>query len=207
MEKCGKFITFEGCEGVGKSTQIKLLKDYLERTGQSAVFTREPGGTRISEQIRKIIMSLDNREMSPITEALLYAAARAQHVDEVIRPALLAGKTVICDRFIDSSIAYQGCARGLGAKLIKEINAPAIGDCMPDITIFIDLAPTDSFRAVKKADRLEQEDQSFHDSVYECYVDEAEKSNGRVVRIKPCFEKSATHEKILDVLRNLKVFK
>jgi len=192
---------------VGKSTQLKLLKEYLERTGQSAVFTREPGGTHISEQIRGIIMSMDNCEMSPLTEALLYAAARAQHVQEVIRPALWAGKTVVCDRFIDSSIAYQGCARGLGVQTVKDINAPVISDCMPDITIFIDLAPTDCFRSVKKEDRMEQENEEFHNKVYGCYVAEAEKSGGRIIRVVPCKEKLDTHQKILNVFRELKVFK
>ena len=105
------FITFEGCEGVGKSTQLAMLKDYLHRTGQEAVYVREPGSTEISEQIRKIILDPANTAMTAETEALLYAAARAQLVAQVIRPALDQGKTVICDRYLDSSVAYQGYAR------------------------------------------------------------------------------------------------
>ncbi|HKL93998.1 MAG TPA: dTMP kinase [Clostridia bacterium] len=203
----GTFITFEGCEGVGKSTQLDMLHDYLRRTKQEAIFTREPGGTSISEQIRKIIMSIGNKEMHPLTEALLYAASRAQHVNEVIRPALNAGKIVICDRFIDSSIAYQGCARGLGIELVRQINAPAIEDCIPDITIFIDLSPADAFRTVKKTDRLEQENSDFHSMVYRAYVNEAEKSNGRVIKIEPCQNKVDTHNKILNALKAKGVFK
>lgn len=203
----GTFITFEGCEGVGKSTQLAMLKDYLQRTGQDAVFTREPGGTSISEQIRKVIMSIENKEMSPLTEALLYAASRAQHVEEVIRPALESGKTVICDRFIDSSIAYQGCARNLGVDLVRQINAPAVNGCMPDVTIFIDLKPNDAFRTVKKTDRLEQEGASFHSKVYKAFINEAEQSSGRIVKIKPCQNKNETHHKIVDALRARGIFK
>ncbi|MDD4839529.1 MAG: dTMP kinase [Clostridia bacterium] len=203
----GTFITFEGCEGVGKSTQLLLLRDYLKRTQQNAIFTREPGGTSISEQIRNIIMSCDNNEMSAVTEAMLYAASRAQHVNELIRPALEAGETVICDRFIDSSIAYQGGARGLGVELVKQINAPAIAECMPDLTIFIDLAPADAFRTFKKADRLEQEGSTFHSSVYKAYLNEVENSNGRIVKVVPCQNKMETHEKILNALRDKGVFK
>lgn len=130
------FVSFEGCEGVGKSTQLKLLKDYLESTGQTAIYVREPGSTEISEQIRKVILDPQNTEMTDMTEALLYAASRAQLVREVIKPALEKGQLVVCDRYVDSSIAYQGYARGLGADTIKQINAPAMDGCIPDVTIF-----------------------------------------------------------------------
>lgn len=134
------FVSFEGCEGVGKSTQLKLLKDYLEATGQHAVYVREPGSTEISEQIRKVILNPQNTAMTDMTEALLYAASRAQLVREVIKPALERGELVVCDRYVDSSIAYQGYARGLGADTIKQINAPAMEGCLPDVTIFLTCA-------------------------------------------------------------------
>ncbi|MEG2274448.1 MAG: dTMP kinase, partial [Clostridia bacterium] len=178
------FVTFEGCEGVGKSTQLRIVKDYIEATHQHAVFVREPGSTEISEQIRSIILNPENKEMADMTEALLYAAARAQLVAEVIKPALKSGMTVICDRFIDSSVAYQGYARGLGADLIKQINAPALDGCMPDLTVFLDLPPTESFRTVKTNDRLEQEHLAFHEKVYAGFNAEIEASRGRIVRIK-----------------------
>ena len=135
------FITFEGCEGVGKSTQLALLKDYLKRTGQDAVYVREPGSTVISEKIRAVVLDPENSAMTAETEALLYAAARAQLVSEVILPALAEGKTVICDRYVDSSVAYQGYARGLGVEFVTAINRFALENATPDITVFIDLRP------------------------------------------------------------------
>ena len=195
------FITFEGCEGVGKSTQVKLLKEYLERTGQPAVYVREPGSTKISEQIRDVIANPENTEMTDITEAMLFAASRAQLVREVIRPALERGELVICDRYVDSSVAYQGYARGMGVETIKNINAPAIDGLLPDVTIFIDLRPSESWRTFKNTDRLEQESADFHDKVYDGYIAEIKGSNGRIVPVKPDFDKKVTAERILNVLR------
>ena len=195
------FVTFEGCEGVGKSTQLSLLREYMRETGQEAVFVREPGGTEISEQIRKIILDPANRDMTAETEALLYAAARAQLVRTVIRPALDAGKIVICDRYIDSSVAYQGFARGLGRGFVEKVNAYAMETAMPDVTIFIDLRPSSAFRSVSRNDRLEQENISFHDKVYEGYIAQSAASNGRFVMIKPEKERLETHRKILDALK------
>lgn len=195
------FVTFEGCEGVGKSTQLSLLREYMRETGQEAVFVREPGGTEISEQIRKIILDPANRDMTAETEALLYAAARAQLVRTVIRPALDASKTVICDRYIDSSVAYQGFARGLGRGFVEKVNAYAMETAMPDVTVFIDLRPSSAFRSVSRNDRLEQENISFHDKVYEGYIAQSAASNGRFVMIKPEKERLETHRKILDALK------
>jgi len=195
------FVTFEGCEGVGKSTQVRLLKEYLERTGQSAVFVREPGSTKISEQIRNVIANPENTEMTDITEAMLFAASRAQLVREVIRPALERGELVICDRYVDSSVAYQGYARGMGVERIKQINAPAIDGLLPDLTIFIDLKPSDAWRTFKNSDRLEQESADFHDRVYDGYIAEMRGSNGRIVPIKPDFDKLVTNERIINVMR------
>ena len=167
------FVTFEGCEGVGKSTQLNMLKEYLSATGQEAVYVREPGSTRISEKIRSVILDPANTEMTAETEALLYAAARAQLVSEVILPALSAGKTVICDRYVDSSAAYQGYARGLGIDFVRRINSYPLANAMPDVTVFIDLRPSDAFRSVRREDRLEREKAEFHDKVYEGYLAQA----------------------------------
>ena len=195
------FVTFEGCEGVGKSTQLNMLKEYLSATGQEAVYVREPGSTRISEKIRSVILDPANTEMTAETEALLYAAARAQLVGEVILPALSAGKTVICDRYVDSSAAYQGYARGLGVDFVRRINSYALANAMPDVTVFIDLRPSDAFRSVRREDRLEREKAEFHDKVYEGYLAQASTSNGRFVMIKPEKDKNETHRKIIAALR------
>ena len=187
------FVSFEGCEGVGKSTQLKLLKDYLESTNQHAVYVREPGSTHISEQIRKVILNPENDEMTGVTEAYLYASSRAQLVREVIKPALERGELVVCDRYVDSSVAYQGYARGLGADLIKKINAPAIDGLLPDVTIFLDLKPSEAWRTFRIADdRLELESADFHDRVYAGYNAEMACSDPRFVRIKPDFDKNVT---------------
>ena len=195
------FITFEGCEGVGKSTQLNFLKEYLNRTSQEAVFVREPGGTSIGEQIRKVILNPNNTEMAPVTESMLYASSRVQLIDQVILPALRAGKIVVCDRYLDSSIAYQGYARGLGADLVKKVNYYAVENCMPDVTIFLDLCPAESFRATPGNDRMEQENREFHNKVYEGYKAEIAISNGRIVPIKPSFDKNVTKNLIIDALR------
>ena len=195
------FVTFEGCEGVGKSTQLNMLKDYLCRTGQEAVFVREPGSTRISERIRTVILDPALTEMTAETEALLYAAARAQLVSEVILPALSAGKTVICDRYVDSSVAYQGYARGLGADMIRRINSYALENAVPDVTVFIDLRPSASFRSVRREDRLEREAEDFHNRVYDGYIAQARTSNGRFGLIKPEKDKFETQRKIIEALR------
>ena len=137
----GLFVTFEGVEGSGKTTLINRLYDEMLRLGYPVVKTREPGGNKISEQIRNIILDVDNCEMDYRTEALLYAASRRQHLVEVIRPALEAGATVICDRFLDSSLAYQGHARGLGIEKVYDINLYATEGILPDVTVYIDVAP------------------------------------------------------------------
>ena len=195
------FITFEGCEGVGKSTQLNFLRDYLKETGQDAIFVREPGGTSIGEQIRKVILNPANTEMASVTESMLYASSRVQLIDEVILPALGQGKLVVCDRYLDSSIAYQGYARGLGADFVKKVNSYAVEHCMPDVTIFLDLCPAESFRATPGADRMEQETREFHNKVYAGYKAEIATSNGRIVPIKPSFDKNITRRLIIDALR------
>ncbi|MBQ6401182.1 MAG: dTMP kinase [Firmicutes bacterium] len=164
------FITFEGGDGSGKSTQIAKLKDALQVKGFDVVLTREPGGTPISEKIRQVILDKDNQGMTPVTEALLYAAARAQLVRQVIIPALEEGRIVICDRFLDSSIAYQGFGRQLG-DAVDNINQYAIAGCMPDLTIFLKLDPASGRERIgsREKDRIEMESDAFHQRVAEGY--------------------------------------
>ncbi|MBO6166224.1 MAG: dTMP kinase [Eubacterium sp.] len=170
--KKGIFITMEGPDGSGKSTQIELLKAYLEEKGYDVLITREPGGTRISEAIRAVILNREYSEMSPVTEMLLYASARAQLISEVVGPALESGKAVISDRFVDSSLVYQGMARGLGVENVYEVNLRAIGEYMPDVTFLLDL-PAEVGIARKKdqkeLDRMELESLEFHKAVAEGY--------------------------------------
>lgn len=182
----GIFITVEGTDGSGKSTQIELLMRYLEKKGADIVFTREPGGTEIGEKIRGIILDIDNKKMTGTTEALLYAAARSQHVEEKIIPALEDGKIVICDRFVDSSIAYQGAARNLGADSIMQMNSFALHGLMPDMTLFFDLDPEKGILRKKNEralDRLESEKMDFHKRVYEGYRMLCKLYSGRIVSI------------------------
>jgi len=162
----------EGPDGSGKTTQIELLKEYFLNKGYEVIITREPGGTQISEKIRDIILDVNNKALSNMTEALLYAASRAQHVEEKIKPALENGKIVISDRFVDSSIVYQGYARGIGIDIVESINNFAIQGFMPDITFFFDIEPEFAMKRKakqKSLDRLEQEHILFHNKVYEGY--------------------------------------
>lgn len=169
----GIFISMEGPDGSGKTTQIDLLKKHLESIGYDEILvTREPGGTAISEAVRAVILNPEYKEMSYMTEALLYASARAQLVSEVIKPALDAGKAVISDRFVDSSVVYQGMARGLGIETVYEINKFAIQGIMPELTIHLDLtAAAGLARAKGRAalDRLELESLEFHERVAQGY--------------------------------------
>lgn len=168
----GLFIVMEGPDGSGKTTQINLLKEYLEEAGYECLITREPGGTVIGEEVRQLILNPEHKEMSPVTEMLLYAASRAQLVHEVIGPALEEGKIVISDRFIDSSIVYQGIARKLGISTVSAVNAPGIGIYRPDGIFFIDLSEAEGLRRKKEQknlDRMEQEGIDFHHMVSEGY--------------------------------------
>ena len=186
MEKRGKFITFEGCDGCGKSTQLRLLSEYLTNNNIPHIFTREPGGGKISEAIRDILLNGKNSEMTDECEALLYAASRVQHLSDRVEPALREGKLVICDRYVDSSLAYQAHARGLGVDFVSKINAFALEKYLPDVTIFIDLTPEAAFLRKKGADaddRLEQAGMAFHKRVYEGYKQIAENEPERVACI------------------------
>ena len=164
------FVTFEGGEGSGKSTVLKQVNEILLSEGHSTLLTREPGGTPISEQIRNVILDKANTSMDPRTEALLYAASRRQHLVEKLWPALKEGKIVLCDRFLDSSLAYQGGARGLGMDEILEVNRYATEGQFPDITLFFDLDPSIGLQRIaanagREVNRLDLERMTFHEKV------------------------------------------
>ncbi len=200
----GKFITFEGCEGSGKSTQVAMFREYLEKNGIDYVFTREPGGTEIAEKIRGIILDVKNAEMTDECEALLYSAARAQHIKEKIIPALNEGKLVLCDRYIDSSYAYQAYARGLGIDFIKKINSYAVENCMPDYTVFLNISSTDAFLrkgGQDKDDRLEQVGLEFHKKVFDGYKKVIDAEPDRFLIIDCMGNKYNTHNNIVKALK------
>jgi dTMP kinase len=185
MIQKGVFITFEGPEGAGKTTVIKELYKRLADEGLNVVLTREPGGIRIAEKIREIILDNDHEEMDAKTEALLYAAARRQHLVEKVVPALQDGTIVLCDRFVDSSLAYQGHARGLGIDEVLSINKFAIGDTMPDLTVFFDIKPEVGLARIaanenREENRLDNESIHFHESVYEGYQELIKRYSSRI---------------------------
>lgn len=204
MERKGVFIAFEGCEGVGKSTQMRLLSEYLSARGVAHTVTREPGGGEISEAIRKIILDGKFTAMTDECEALLYAAARVQHLADTVLPALARGETVLCDRYIFSSFAYQGGGRGLSRKFLRDINRYAEENCMPDITLFLDLPPVRAFERKHGADendRIEQAGAAFHQKVYETYRQLLEEYPGKLVAVDCSGTKFETQEKIRALLR------
>ncbi|QLY40977.1 dTMP kinase [Hujiaoplasma nucleasis] len=171
----GKFITFEGTEGSGKTSVIKKVKIELENLGYKVLTTREPGGIKISEQIRSILLDKENQEMDSKTEALLFAASRRQHLVEIIIPALKNGYVVLCDRFVDSSLIYQGIAREIGIDQVYDINYFAIEDALPDLTIFVDVRPEVGLERVfstpgREVNRLDLEDLDFHQKIYQGYL-------------------------------------
>lgn len=200
--KKGIFITVEGTDGSGKTTQIKLIEKYLVEQGREVVLLREPGGTKISERIRPIILDPDSTEMGNITEMLLYAAARAQLVEEVIRPSLADNKVVICDRFIDSTYAYQGYGRGIEMSILEMVNNVAINGVVPDMTLFFDIRPEVALErrmASSAADRIENESVMFHKRVYNGYIMLADRFPDRIRRI----DGSGTVEKVWEEVRIL----
>lgn len=207
MKMNGIFLTMEGPDGSGKTTQIKKLKEYLGQHGyEEVVVTREPGGTVISEAIRGILLNRDYDEMDDRTEALLYASARAQLVSEVIRPALEAGKAVISDRFVDSSAVYQGIARGLGVENIYELNRFAMQDIWPDLTIHLDLPAKEGLaRAKSRAclDRMEVQSMKFHEKVAQGYRDLASLAPNRIVTIDATRTIEEIHSDILSYVKPL----
>lgn len=180
----GIFITLEGPDGSGKSTQVENIKEFFTKAGRDVVVSREPGGTPISEKLRGIVLDADHSEMDDVTEMFIYAAARAQHVAEKIKPALESGAVVVCDRFVDSSIVYQGYGRGLGDQ-VEEVNRYATSGLEPNVTFFMDLDPEIGRSRIGKdvRDRLEQQKMDFHYRVYEGYKALAAKYPERIMRI------------------------
>lgn len=206
----GKFITIEGCEGAGKSAQLRLLTEYLTANGVEFISTREPGGTPVAEKIRAVILDADNKGMADECEALLYASARAEHLKNKVIPAINEGKMVVCDRFIDSSFAYQVYARGLDFSVVERANFFAIENCMPNVTLFLNISPMEAFKrkgGADKADRIELEGLEFHERVYEGYLKLCELYPDRIVKIECSGEKLQTHANILNALRERGIIK
>ena len=201
--KKGLFITLEGPDGSGKSTVAKLLHEYIDGLGILNAFTREPGGTAIGEDIRKILLDNDNYEMTSRTEALLYAAARAQHAEEKIQPLLDNDYIVLSDRYVLSSLAYQGHSRGLGIETIMEINEFAMGDTYPDLVLFFDVDPEIALSRKyinREGDRLENEGKEFHNKTYEGYEKAIEKYSKNIVKIDANGTVEETLKNCIDVV-------
>lgn len=184
----GLFITLEGGEGAGKTTVAYSVIEKLSSVGIKAIYTREPGGIKIAEKIREIILDPNHTEMDCRTEALLYAAARCQHLVEKVKPAMENGYVVLCDRFVDSSIVYQGYARGIGMEEVLKMNEFAIEGFMPNLTIFFDIEPEEGLKRIarnhqREVNRLDLEDLSFHRLVYNGYKKRAVMDSNRIVSI------------------------
>ena len=203
----GLFITLEGPDGSGKSTQSLLLARYLKRQGHKVVRTREPGGTSIAEALRRIILNPKNR-ISKVTEVLLYEAGRAQHTSELILSALREGKTVVCERYTDATLAYQGYGRKLDIRMVKELNRIASSGLKPDLTLLLDLDVKEGLKRVRKTsgrrlDRMERESIRFHERVRKGYLEIASREPGRVklIRVKETPEK--THLEVVKIVEKL----
>ena len=195
------FVTFEGLDGSGKTTQVDRLRARLEAEGREVVATREPGGTPLGEGIRELV--LHGHEMSPWAEALLFASARAEHVEDVIRPALERGADVLCDRYVDSSLAYQGIARGLGLERVLEVNLDAVGGLMPDRTFVLALdSETASGRVGESPDRIEREEPGFRARVEAAFLELAERFPERIVVLDASLPADKLAERIHGALRS-----
>ena len=210
MSKTGQFITFEGGEGSGKSTQIKRLAQLLTDTGHHCLVTREPGGTPISDRIRAILLHPENDAMVPLAELFLYEASRAQHVEEKIRPALKAGTTVLCDRFADSTVAYQSAGRKLPMALIQSLNRAATSNLTPNLTVILDIKPETGIARAKGAtalseQRFEHEALAFHRKVRKAFLDMAKKKPRRYLVIDASLPADAVFEKLLAALHKRKL--
>ena len=201
----GKFITFEGSEGSGKSTQSRALYNYLKSLGKKVVYLREPGGTKVSEKIRKILLDGSNDKMTAGCEMLLYMASRAQVVEEVIKPALKSGFHVICDRFLDSTVAYQGFGLGMDIALIRYLGDFVSAGVRPELTIFLDLPVEKGLRHRRKSsDRIESRPLSYHRRVRNGYLAMARKEPRRFKVVRVAEDKDVTQDKIRGlVIRNV----
>lgn len=201
----GRFISFEGIEGSGKSTQCRLLYDFLKSKGADVISTEEPGGTLIGAQIRTILLDVTHKGMAPLTELLLYNASRAQHVQEIIMPALNRGAIVITDRFTDSTLAYQGYGRGLDLQMIDSLDRIATGGLRPDITLLLDLdvkTGLERNKGIQKTDRLELEAVSFHERVKDGYHLLAADNPARIRLIQASTGIDETHRNITRIISN-----
>lgn len=202
----GKFITFEGIEGCGKTTQIKLLNEYLKKRGIKTVLTREPGGTLIGDEIRKTLLDANNKKMHPVTELLLYSASRRQHLEELIKPAIAEGKFVLCDRYSDSTTAYQGAARKIGGKILTDLDKIATDALKPDLTIIFDIDPKEGLKRVAgrgTLDRLEQEEFNFHERVRNGYLEIAKAEPKRVKVLDASKKIEDLHKEIIGIITHL----
>ena len=201
----GIFITFEGGEGAGKSTQCALLAEHFTAQGREVIMLREPGSTAIGEKIRGILLDIENSEMNPIAELLLYEAARAQMVAEVVKPALEQGKVVICDRFFDSTVAYQGYGRELGAEMVTTLNEIACQGIVPDRTILMERNIADGLTSAKQkgSDRIEAESLEFHQKVRDAFETLADEMPDRIRRVTMHEEPTETFALILDQIADL----
>lgn len=203
--KRGLFITFEGTDGSGKSTQVANVRRFLEEKGIPYLYTREPGGTPVGEKIRDVILDPENRRMEPLTEALLYAASRCENVRENICPALSRGELVLCDRFLDSSVAYQGAGRELG-EIVRTVNRDAVAGLVPDRTYLFDLPPEIGRKRIEaqgSMDRIEREELAFHRRVREGYLKLAEQEPERFLVLDGTAARDALEERILNDLRQV----
>lgn len=203
MEK-GIFITFEGIEGAGKSTQAKMLYECLSEKGYETVLTREPGGTKTGKKIREILLTPTDEKFPSLAEVFLYEADRNFHIHNVIKPSLKEKKIVICDRFIDSTLAYQGYARGLDIETIKYLNNLATEGITPDITFLIDISVEEGLKRIKEKrqfDRIEQEDIDFHKRLREGFLKIAEKNKNRIVVIDGNKDKELVFKEIITILK------
>ena len=199
----GRFITLEGGEGAGKSTQIQVVKDYLEARGIDVIVTREPGGTPVGQEIRNLLVSGDKDKWSPLSETLLILADRAAHLERVIRPALADGKYVVCDRFFDSTRAYQGIAGGLGLEVIHNLQQPVLGTTLPDVTLLLDIDPEKGLsRAQERGGdlRFESKTLAYHQTLRQAFLDFAKQEPERMVVIDADRDIEAVSTDIITVL-------
>lgn len=204
----GVFITFEGGEGSGKTTIANMIKDTLSLEGYHVVLTREPGGVDIAEKIRDVIVDVKNTNMDKKTEALLYAASRRQHLVEKVIPALEQGYVVICDRYVDSSLVYQGIARGIGIDEVYEMNLFATDNKLPDRTIFFDVKPEIGLKRVhsdnqREVNRLDLEKMEFHQKVYEGYLTICDKYKERIVKVDAHLGVEEVYKQVLERIREV----
>jgi dTMP kinase len=199
--KKGFFITFEGCEGSGKTTQAEHLFAQLKGSGYECLLTHEPGGTPLSEKIREILLHASHTTMKPLTELFLYLASRAQHTEELILPALSEGRVVISDRYADSSLAYQAIARALPTELVQKLNDVATKKTIPDLTFLIDIEPEMGLDRLEGKDRIENEEVHFHDRVRDAYLDIAARSAHRIRIINGNREKEEIALEILKITK------